>query len=91
MARAASLRPILLYASESTGRLVLAAVGSIVLARYLGPASLGALGFVTSVFAILLPLATLGMAELVVRDLATAPEDRSLLAAALWALSLIHI
>jgi polysaccharide transporter, PST family len=72
-----------IYATEQAVRLGLAAVLSVVVARYLGPESFGLLSYAQSVFGLLVPLVTLGLPSILVREFSTAPEWRSILATAI--------
>lgn len=71
------------YASERVVRLVLSAVVGIFVARYLGPQALGLLSFAGSVFALLMPLALLGMPTILVRELSTLEDPRPTFASAM--------
>jgi PST family polysaccharide transporter len=62
------LKAIAGYTSESALRLFLVAVVGLFVARYLGPELLGLLGFATSTFALLMPLSTLGMRSVLVKE-----------------------
>lgn len=59
------------YSSEGLLRLALTGVVGIVVARHLGPADLGLLVFVGSMFTLLAPLTRLGFPQLLLREFAT--------------------
>lgn len=58
-------------------RLILAVGVGVWLARYLGPSDFGTLNYVIAFLALLSPLATLGLEDIVVRDLIKNPEQTS--------------
>ena len=59
------------YVSESVLRLLISALVGIFVARYLGPDGLGLLSYAGSIFALLSPLAMLGMRSVLVREFST--------------------
>ena len=71
------------YVAENAVRLLLVAVVGVFVARYLGPEDLGFLGFAVSVFAVLIPISTLGMRQVLVREFSVAPDWRPLLVSSL--------
>jgi polysaccharide transporter, PST family len=71
------------YTTERAVRLLLSAVVGVLVARYLGPTGLGLLNYATALFGLLGPVVLLGMEPILVRELSTADDRRSLLASAL--------
>lgn len=60
----------LVYLTEAPIRLAIGFVGTVIVARYLGPSTFGELSTVIAVFALLTPVVALGLPALLVRDLA---------------------
>ena len=77
------LPAVLAYVAENAVRLLLVAAVGVFVARYLGPERLGFLSFATSVFAVLIPFALLGMRQILVREFSGARDWRPLLVASL--------
>jgi polysaccharide transporter, PST family len=73
------------YVGEQAIRLVLTAAVGVLVARYLGPAGLGLLSYAQSVYALLLPVALLGLPTLLVREFAVGHDWRRTMASALAA------
>lgn len=70
------------YLSESLARVAIAGLVGVLIARYLGPEGLGLFGYATSVFALLTPMALLGMRSVLVREFSTGDDWRAVLASA---------
>lgn len=71
------------YAGEQVVRLGLAAVAGVFVARYLGPDGLGLLSYVSAVFGLLAPVATLGLPAILVREFSIGDDWRTVLASVL--------
>lgn len=71
------------YSSERALRTVVAATIGVLVARYLGPADLGLLSYVSTVFALLSTVTLLGMQPIVVRDVSITPHRHNILSSAL--------
>ena len=63
--------------------LVIVAIGGVIVARYLGPADFGLLGFAKSIYALMTPVALLGMRTVLVREFSTSGDWQTTLASAL--------
>ncbi|MGB9359657.1 MAG: flippase [Acidimicrobiia bacterium] len=63
--------------------MAVAAITGIIVARYLGPEDLGLLGFAASIYAIAVPVALLGMRQILVREFSANDDWRPILASAL--------
>lgn len=71
------------YSAEGAFRLILTALVGVAVARHLGPEGLGLLSYANTVFALLVPVALLGMHPVLVREFSTVDDWRTVLASAL--------
>ncbi len=70
-------------------RLAVGLAVSVYLARYLGPEDFGTLNFALAIIAMSAPLVSLGLRQIVVRDLVTAPSDAGTTIGSAFALMLL--
>ena len=83
LSNASPIREISFYIGEHAIRLGLGAVVGVFVARYLRPEGLGLLSYGASIFGLLVPMSSLGMRSILVRDFATEENWRPFLVAGL--------